>query len=31
MINAWNLIWMIPLAASVGFILAAVLNAGREN
>jgi hypothetical protein len=27
MINAWNLIWVIPAAVSLGFVLAALLAA----
>ena len=27
MINAWNLIWIIPLAVSFGFVLAALMSA----
>ena len=30
MINAWHLIWIIPLAACFGFLWAAVLAASRE-
>lgn len=31
MIHAWQLIWMLPLAASLGFLTAALLAAnGRE-
>ena len=29
MISAWNLLWMLPLAASFGFLIAAVLSAGK--
>ena len=29
MISAWHLIWIIPLAAAFGFVVAAVLGANR--
>lgn len=29
MISAWNLLWMLPLAATIGFLIAAVLSAGK--
>lgn len=29
MISALHLIWIIPIAASVGFLFAAVLSAGK--
>ena len=29
MISAWHLIWVVPLAAAFGFVVAAVLAAGR--
>lgn len=31
MINALHLIWSIPAAASFGFMVAAVLSAGKDN
>lgn len=31
MINALHLIWIIPAAASFGFVMAAILAAGRED
>ena len=29
MINAWNLIWIVPLAASVGFVICAVFAGAK--
>ena len=31
MINALHLIWIVPLAASTGFLFAAICNAARQN
>lgn len=31
MISAWHLIWIIPLAAVVGFVTAAVLSMAKES
>lgn len=30
MISTWHLIWIIPLAAMVGFVTAAVLAANKD-
>ena len=30
MINAWNLLWIIPLAASVGAVILAIVVAGVD-
>lgn len=31
MISAWHLIWIIPCAACVGFMAAALCRAGRDE
>lgn len=31
MINIFNLFWIIPLSAFVGYILGAILSAGKDN
>lgn len=31
MINALHLIWIVPLAASAGFVFAALLSAGKRK
>lgn len=31
MISAWHLLWIVPLAASVGFVWAAVLAVGKYD
>ena len=31
MISAWHLAWIIPLAASFGLLLAALVSAGRDD
>jgi len=31
MINALNLLWIIPLAGAVGFLAAALLMAGKDE
>jgi len=30
MISAWNLLWIVPVSASAGVIIAALCAAGRE-
>ena len=30
MISAWHLIWMLPVAAVLGFVVCALLGANRE-
>lgn len=30
MINAWNLFWIVPLAAMIGFVVAALLVASKN-
>ena len=31
MINAWHLIWIVPLAATVGFVWGALMASGKEK
>lgn len=31
MISAWNLLWIVPLAGSVGFIMAALVAVNRDD
>ena len=31
MISAWHLMWIVPLSASIGFVLAALATAGKDN
>lgn len=31
MMNALHLLWIIPLSAFIGMLLAALLSAGRDN
>ena len=31
MISAWHLLWIVPLAASMGFMTAAILAVGSRN
>lgn len=30
MMSIWHLLWIIPLASSFGFMIAAILAAGKE-
>lgn len=30
MISAWHLLWIVPLAASAGFVIAAILSANSK-
>ena len=30
MLSVWHLIWIVPLAAAIGFAAAAILNAAKE-
>lgn len=30
MINAWNLVWIIPVAASIGALMMALVRAGGK-
>ena len=30
MISTWHLLWIIPMSASLGFIVAALLSASKE-
>ena len=31
LMNAWNLLWIVPLAAVVGFVAAVICTAARED
>lgn len=31
MMSAWHLLWIIPLSAFIGMLLAALVSAGRDN
>lgn len=31
MISAWHLLWIVPLAGTVGFMTAALLAAGKDR
>lgn len=31
MISLWHLLWIVPVSAFIGFVLAALLAAGKEK
>jgi hypothetical protein len=31
MISAWHLVWIIPVVGSIGFLVAALMHAGRGD